>query len=206
MIRIILAIASIIRPSRAFGFVSQGRHSFASANSAQKKSSLVRGFSLFPEEGSIESFDCDYIESRRLEFFLLNDTSNTPSMQHSTVSNDNEEECPSKFKSGDYLIELREEVALRREKLRDAQLYLDSLQEHQFLEMNIANQLIQDIKSDITAVCSQDAEFMYVHMSTVAMSAERRNDLGEVKRSHLEAEEARKNIPQLNLHGLWIGK
>lgn len=194
MFKLLLHLLSIVKWRDVHGFVNQCQP--FSKMFLTQKSYGIGMFSSLPEEDSIESTEFNEFDRRRVEFILPDEL----------PLDWKEERSQSRYKSGDDLIELRHEVADLRQELRDAKMHLASLNSYQSMDKMIAKKRTEVVEDCISTACSMDPEFCYVLKSKVAAAAERRGDMEAASTAYLEAKEARKCIPQLNMHGLWIGK
>lgn len=155
---------------------------------------------IYPEEESIDFTDYGF-DRRRVEFEL-----DDSDWLLSKRRNLEQGKLQNRFKAGDSLIELRNEIADLREELKDAKKHLASIRGFFTSEEDEVRESIQDLEAEISAACSLDPEFCYVINSEIAASAEKRGDIETALDAQVDAQEARSCIPQLNLHGLWIGK
>jgi len=144
-------------------------------------------------------------DRKKIEFPLSDDTETIPPNRR--TRRDTDANAQSRFKSGDELIELRLKVAALRKDLTYAKDFRDSMKRYTAKEkLEAATQRIKDLEMSISKLCMQDPEFWYVFMLEVAAGAERRGDKDTAKKAKMDAKEARSCIPQLNMHGLWVGK
>ncbi|KAL3799409.1 hypothetical protein HJC23_013864 [Cyclotella cryptica] len=144
-------------------------------------------------------------DRRKVEFPLSENTETIPSRRK--TRQETEAKARARFKSGDELIELRRKVAALREDLTYAKDFRDSMKRYTAKEkLEAAVQRVKKLEMSISNLCMQDPEFWYVFMLEVAAGADRRGDEDTAKKARLDAKEARRCIPQLNMHGLWVGK
>jgi len=110
----------------------------------------------------------------------------------------------SKFASGDELFQLRLRIVESRQELIDAQVrYNDSKGRGD----RVATQgRIDVLEKELHDMNERDAEFMYALSSELMESAETSGDIEGAEKYRVQMEEARLCIPQLNMHGLWVGK
>lgn len=145
------------------------------------------------------------LDRRKIEFPVSDDSKTIPSSRHARRETD--AKTQSRFKSGDELIELRQKVDALRKDLTYAKEFRDSLKRYTAKEkLEVAAQRIKELELSISKLCMQDPEFWYVFMLEVAAAADRRGDKNTAKMAKIDAKEARSCIPQLNMHGLWVGK
>eukprot|EP00581_Thalassiosira_minuscula_P001031 CAMPEP_0183748428 /NCGR_PEP_ID=MMETSP0737-20130205/67766_1 /TAXON_ID=385413 /ORGANISM="Thalassiosira miniscula, Strain CCMP1093" /LENGTH=414 /DNA_ID=CAMNT_0025984151 /DNA_START=75 /DNA_END=1319 /DNA_ORIENTATION=- len=113
----------------------------------------------------------------------------------------------SKFVNGDELFELRSVVSeLRRElinmraRVEDENSYLSGAEKTQ------AKRSIALLERELLKHNERDAEFTYAVALELLEKAQEDGDEEMAKKYSIQAEEARLCIPQLNMHGLWVGK
>ena len=68
------------------------------------------------------------------------------------------------------------------------------------------DKIIHEIEQELFNLEGRDAEFMYAVSSELMEKAELEGDIQAVEKYKILMEEARSCIPQLNLHGMWVGK
>lgn len=103
----------------------------------------------------------------------------------------------SKFVSDDDVFELRNKVSDLRFRLTDARENLaDEGQQRR----------IRELEEQLFSLNTKDAEFMYAMSQELMENAQQEGDLDAAEKYRLQAAEARLVIPQLNMHGLWVGK
>jgi len=110
----------------------------------------------------------------------------------------------SKYTSGDEIYELRTQTLDLKSKLKDARRQYN--QSTTKLDKVKANTIIHKIEQELFSLETRDAEFMYAVTSELMEKAELKGDTQAVEKYKIGMEEARSCIPQLNLHGLWVGK
>jgi hypothetical protein len=103
----------------------------------------------------------------------------------------------SKFVSGDAVFELRQKISDLRVRLLDARENL--AEEGQ-------QRRIRELEEQLFSLNTKDAEFMYAMSLELMENAQRENDFATAEKYRRQAAEARLVIPQLNMHGLWVGK
>ena len=103
----------------------------------------------------------------------------------------------ARFASGDALCELRATAArLRRElvALRTTQ------------PAGADERLVGELEEELLRLNGRDAEFMYAVSSELAARAQAAGHDELAGKYQTQAEDARSCIPQMNMHGLWVGK
>ena len=110
----------------------------------------------------------------------------------------------SKYTKGDEIYELRTRTLDLKTQLKDARRQYN--QSTTKLDKVKANTIIHEIEQELYSLETRDAEFMYTVTSELLEKAELEGDTQAVEKYKLGMEEARSCIPQLNLHGLWVGK
>ena len=108
----------------------------------------------------------------------------------------------SKFASGDDLFELRREVAALRSELIDLRSGFD---DSYTTELGAKGRMAE-LERQLYALNERDAEFMYAVSLELLENAREEGDMEMVKKYSVQADEARLCIPELNMHGLWVGK
>lgn len=103
----------------------------------------------------------------------------------------------SKFVSGDAVFELRQKISDLRVRLLDARENL--AEEGQ-------QRRIRELEEQLFSLNTKDAEFMYAMSLELMENARQEGDFATADKYRLQAAEARLVIPQLNMHGLWVGK
>lgn len=117
----------------------------------------------------------------------------------------------SKFASGDQVFELRNDISALRSQLVDVREQLDDDDTDYYSEDEIraAKGQITELENELLALNGRDAEFTYAVSLELLEKAQQEagdEDLDLVKKYKTQVEEARLCIPQLNMHGLWVGK
>jgi len=119
----------------------------------------------------------------------------------------------SKFASGDELFALRRQIMQARQDMMDAREQLNEAG-HKNEQVTLMLR-INELDKDLEELNGRDAEFMYSLSRELMESAEANGNIsnvgldGEVSNAEkykVKMEEARLCIPQLNMHGLWVGK
>ena len=110
----------------------------------------------------------------------------------------------SKYTSGDEIYELRTRTLDLKTQLKDARRQYN--QSTTKLDKVKANTIIHEIEQELFNLEGRDAEFMYAVSSELMEKAELEGDSQAVEKYKILMEEARSCIPQLNLHGMWVGK
>lgn len=177
------------------GFVHQGRPPLLAL---RPKSSAIGVYSSSPEEDNIDSPEYEF-DRERIEFMLDDE-------DVQTVKYPNQDRRQNTYMSGDDLVDLRKGIADLREELRDAKMHLTSIQGYFTTEEVEVKQTIRNLENDISAACLLDPEFSYVFNSEISKSAERRGDVQAAAEAKRDAQDARRCIPQLNMHGIWVGE
>ena len=103
----------------------------------------------------------------------------------------------SKFVSGDEIFELRQKISDLRVRLMDARENR-AIKGQQWRINELEQQLLQS--------SYKDPEFMYAMSLELREHAQQSGDLEAAEKYRIQANEARQVIPQLNMHGLWVGK
>lgn len=173
----------------------------SSLSESESVDPLPKGVSNFTS--STDQFAKE-LDRRKIEFALDDDIEESPLNTETTLRNEVKSEI--RFRSGDELIELRQRVAELREELEDAKEYCESIGKYAAKDQLAAKKRVRQLETTISKLCLQDAEFCYVFMTEVAARAQKEGDVQNAKKATLEAAEARKCIPQLNMHGLWVDK
>ena len=115
----------------------------------------------------------------------------------------------SKFANGDELFDLRHEVASLRKELAETRKLMDGASKKKgddAVALRGLKRRVKEIEDKILRVSGRDAEFAYAVLLERVEKAESEGDKEKAKKIRKEAEEARACIPQLNMHGLWVGK
>ena len=110
----------------------------------------------------------------------------------------------SKYTKGDEIYELRTRTLDLKSQLKDARRQYN--QSTSKLDKVKANTIIHEIEQELYSLETRDAEFMYAVTSELMEKAELEGDSQAVEKYKIGMEEARSCIPQLNLHGMWVGK
>ena len=110
----------------------------------------------------------------------------------------------SKYTKGDEIYELRTRTLDLKTQLKDARRQYNTSTTK--LDKVKANTIIHEIEQELYSLETRDAEFMYAVTSELMEKAELEGDTQAVGKYKIGMEEARSCIPQLNLHGLWVGK
>ena len=103
----------------------------------------------------------------------------------------------SKFASGDELQELRKEGSRLRKELAESRAVSTTIPNSVFLQ-NMENKLYH--------INERDAEFMYCISKELMIQAQNDGDTILEESYRVQMKEAALCIPQLNMHGLWVGK
>ena len=104
----------------------------------------------------------------------------------------------SKFASGDELQELRIKGNRLRQELADriaTEATTTSL-----------SSIIQKMENELFQINERDAEFMYCVAKEMMIQARTDGDVPLEEKYKAQMKEAALCIPQLNMHGLWVGK
>lgn len=112
----------------------------------------------------------------------------------------------SKFASGDAVFELRASIAELRRELVDVRTQVEDGVFKVEAEMKMAERRIKQLEQEVLTLNGRDAEFMYAVSLELLEKARDEEDEELVEKYMVQAEEARLCIPQLNMHGLWVGK
>lgn len=96
----------------------------------------------------------------------------------------------SKYASGDEVFALRKGIMELQSKLSEIK----------------DDKAINDLEKELHSLNERDAEFMYAISSELMEKAEMDGDVKAADKYRSQLEEARLCIPQLNMHGLWVGK
>lgn len=108
----------------------------------------------------------------------------------------------TKFASGDALFELRATVAGLRRELVDMRM-----QQRGGGDAGDARKgRIKELEDELLALNGRDAEFMHAVSSELMEKAQAAGHEELAEKYRIQVEEARLCIPQLNMHGLWVGK
>lgn len=110
----------------------------------------------------------------------------------------------SKFASGDELYEIRERTIEVKQELIDARKQYNASPTK--IEKVAANKRIYELEKELVNLNGRDAEFMYAVSRDMMAKAEMDGDTRLAEKYKVLVEEARLCIPQLNLHGMWVGK
>lgn len=111
----------------------------------------------------------------------------------------------SKFASGDELFELRQSVDALRTELYEVRSELDDYDGPE-LELKASKRRIAVLEKELYTLNGRDAEFMYAVSLELLEAAQIDGDIEAEQKYRIQMEEARLCIPQLNMHGLWVGK
>jgi hypothetical protein len=121
-----------------------------------------------------------------------------------------------KFSTGDELHELRSRIAGLRNELVDIKLSLLTNSgdttlgrtESSTTDTNIDHhrKKANEIENEIAILNDRDAEFVYTMSSELKKRAVLNGDTDEINDYQCKMEDAMSCIPQMNLHGLWVGK
>lgn len=103
----------------------------------------------------------------------------------------------SKFVSDDEVYELRRKISDLRLRLMEARENL--AEEGQ-------QRRIRELEEQLFSLNTKDAEFMYAMSLELMENARQEGDFATAEKYGVQAAEARLCIPQLNMHGLWVGK
>ena len=110
----------------------------------------------------------------------------------------------SKFASGDELYEIRERTIEVKQELIDARKQYNASPTK--IEKVAANKRIYELEKELVNLNGRDPEFMYAVSRDMMAKAEMDGDTRLAEKYKVLVEEARLCIPQLNLHGMWVGK
>jgi len=110
----------------------------------------------------------------------------------------------SKFASGDELYEIRQRTIEVKQELIDARKQFNASPTK--IEKVAANKRIYELEKELVNLNGRDAEFMYAVSRDMMAKAEMDGDTRLAEKYRVLAEEARLCIPELNMHGLWVGK
>ena len=110
----------------------------------------------------------------------------------------------SKFASGDELYEIRQRTIEMKQELIDARKQFNASPTK--IEKVAANKRIYELEKELVNLNGRDAEFMYAVSRDMMAKAEMDGDNRLAEKYRVLAEEARLCIPELNMHGLWVGK
>ena len=110
----------------------------------------------------------------------------------------------SKYTSGDEIYALRSRTLDLKSQLKEARRQYNTSTTK--LDKVKANTIIHEIEQELFNLEGRDAEFMYAVSSELMEKAELEGDIQAVEKYKILMEEARSCIPQLNLHGMWVGK
>lgn len=162
---------------------------------------MSTSFGSFPEEWSDSDnsestgrYSTNQYDGNDGAFPLPDDTDITEARQ---LRWEREAMVQSKFVSDDGVFELRRKISDLRLRLMDAREKL--AEEGQ-------QQRIRELEEQLFTLNTKDAEFMYAMSLELMENAQREGDLHTAEKYRLQAAEARLVIPQLNMHGLWVGK
>lgn len=110
----------------------------------------------------------------------------------------------SKFASGDEVFALRRRAMQLRQDLIDARVQYNEaeIKDDQVAAMRRINELDKELVDSN----GRDAEFMYAVSRELMEKAEADGDTRHGEKYRVQMEEARLCVPQLNMHGLWVGK
>jgi hypothetical protein len=124
-----------------------------------------------------------------------------------------------KFSTGDELHELRSRIAGLRNELVDIKMSLSSNgpglsdtttigRTESTTDTNIDRhrKKANVIENEIAILNDRDAEFVYVMSSELKKRAVLNGDTEGINEYQCKMEDAMSCIPQMNLHGLWVGK
>lgn len=112
----------------------------------------------------------------------------------------------SKFAKGDELFDLRSSIAELRGKLVDMRARLEEGNISADLDKETAERSITLLERELLILNGRDPEFMYAVSLELMEQAREEGDEEAVEKHRVQAEEARLCLPQLNMHGLWVGK
>ena len=110
-----------------------------------------------------------------------------------------------KYASGDALYELRRTIANLRDELIDAR------QQQQIVSIsnpknNRMKRRISELEKELLELNGRDAEFVAAVSLELLAKAKSSGDESLIKKYSTQLDEARSQMPQFNLHGLWVGK
>jgi hypothetical protein len=123
-----------------------------------------------------------------------------------------------KFSTGDELHELRSRIAGLRNELLDIKLSLSSngpglsdttigrTESTTDTNNDRHRKKANEIENEIAILNDRDAEFVYVMSSELKKRAVLNGDTEGINEYQCKMEDAMSCIPQMNLHGLWVGK
>lgn len=110
----------------------------------------------------------------------------------------------SKYASGDEVFALRKNIKEVSQSLVDARVQLNELKMKE--TKTALTGRINELEGELRDLNERDAEFMYAVSSDLMQKAEVEGDSKAAEKYKIQIEEARLCIPQLNMHGLWVGK
>jgi len=188
---------SVSLPDDSFagGLSSWGESSQSNDNGSPKDS--------LPESGSdSRQYTTDQYNGIDGAFPLLDDMGTPETRQ---LRWEREALVQSKFASGDELFELRQAVDTMRSELYDVRSELDDFEGPEF-ELKASKGRITDLEKELYTLNGRDAEFMYAVSLELLEQAQIDGDVEAEQQYKIQMDEARLCIPQLNMHGLWVGK
>ncbi len=109
----------------------------------------------------------------------------------------------SKFASGDELQELRKEGSRLRQELADR---IASEGTTTSSSSSFSSSIVQRMENELFQINERDAEFMYCVAKEMMIQARNDGDAKLEEKYKAQMKEAALCIPQLNMHGLWVGK
>lgn len=110
-----------------------------------------------------------------------------------------------KYASGDALYELRRTISKMRNELIDARQQQQIVSISNPKNMRMKNR-ISELEKELLELNGRDAEFVAAVSLELLAKAKSAGDEGLAKKYSAQLDEARSQIPQFNLHGLWVGK
>lgn len=116
----------------------------------------------------------------------------------------------SKFASGDELQELRKEGSRIRQELAEWKSASSSSSSKAASaaagQSSKESSYIRNLEKQLHQINERDAEFMYCIAKELMIQARNDGDATLEEKYEVQMKEAALGIPQLNMHGLWVGK
>lgn len=115
----------------------------------------------------------------------------------------------SKFASGDELQELRKEGSRIRQELEEWRAASSSSSKAASAAAGQSSKVssyIHNLEKQLLQINERDAEFMYCIAKELMIQARNEGDAVLEQKYEVQMKEAALGIPQLNMHGLWVGK
>ncbi len=110
----------------------------------------------------------------------------------------------SKFASGDDVFTLRHQIAQVKQELLDVTSIAENAPTD--IEKKEADTRMNQLSEELYQLNERDAEFKYAMAKDLMEQFEVDGDVEGMEKYRVQMEEARLCIPQLNMHGLWVGK